>query len=331
MSAELCTDQGDRIKTALDSLKDFGPESIIYFRRDGVEMVGQDNAKVVDIRFVIPASKIRETGGYYKYDCPDDQIEIGIRTKVVSIAMKRFSTGDRVIIGARKGAQREFYVSCKNKYKKFTSDIVAPIVDCFSAATPSVAGMFKYNGSIVMASSMFHGIIGDLLTSEPPVIMFECDGSMLKLSAEGIFSKSSIEIGSTPIVNAEPEGEEETEDKKDVVFQKQQHGSWNVRESYATSHMHRISKAKNMATKITVSIAQNVPASFEYDTQIGTLTYIVCARTADDIDDPKFKGPAVGSEGGADEPARKKKRFGIVEPKSEFDSDGESMPSPLIG
>ena len=323
MSAELCTDQGDRIKTALESLKDFGPESIIFFRRNEVELVGQDHSKVVDIRLVLPAEKIRETGGYYKYDCPEDQIELGIRTKVVATAHKRFSSGDRVVIGARKGVQREFYVSCKNRGKNFTSEIVAPTV---TYAAPNVSGMFKYNGSIIMNSSMFHGIVGDLLTAEPPVITVDCDGKVLKLSGEGMFSKSSVEIGDSKVIpqqeEEEDDDEEEKQDRKRAVFQKSpSKGPWGVHECYATSHLQRIAKAKNMAPRVTLSLAQGVPASFEYDTPIGRLTYIVCARAADDIDDPKFKGPQPPQDASA--VTRKKRRFAVDDPVPEYGSDGE--------
>lgn len=331
MSAELCTDQGDRIKTALESLKDFGPESIIVFRPSEVELIGQDHAHVVDIRFILPADKIRETGGYYKYDCPDDKIELGIRTKVVATALKRFSPGDRVIIGARKDVQREFYVSCKNRNKNFTSEIVAPMVGgpdgTQMTATPNVSGMFKYNGSIIMNSSMFHSIIGDLITAEPPVIMFDCDGRTLRLSGEGMFSKSCVEIGNSNVIsdpgaqikkNKDDDDEEDKKRRNTAVFQKESPGSWAVHESYATCHLQRIAKAKNMAPRISLSIAQGVPASFEYDTPIGRLTYIVCARNTEDIDDPKFKGPEEPKD-----PAKKKRRFAVSDPVPEFDSDGE--------
>jgi hypothetical protein len=310
MSAELCTDQGDRIKTALESLKDFGPESVIFFRKDEVELVGKDHAKVVDIRLVLPADKIKETGGYYKYDCPDPQIELGIRTKVVATALKRFSPGDRVIIGARKGIQREFYISCKNKGKNFTSEIVAPMVSEMDQVAPNIGGMFKYNGSIIMNSATFHGIIGDLLTSEPTVITVDCDGKTLRLSGEGNFSKSSVEIGDSKVI-ADPDCKQQ---QNSAVFQKAT-GAWVVHESYATNHLQRIAKAKNMAPRITLSIAQNVPASFEYDTPIGKLTYIVCARAADDINDPKFKGP--------EDPVRKRRCFAVSEPIAEYDSEGD--------
>ena len=341
MSAELCTGQGDRIKTALESLKDFGPESIIVFRREEVELIGQDHAHVVDIRLLLPADKIRETGGYYRYDCADDQIELGIRTKVVATALKRFSPGDRVVIGARRGTQREFYVSCKNGGKNFTSEIVAPMVGGVDGtrmvANPNVSGMFKYNGSIIMNSAMFHSIVGDLITAEPPVIVFDSDGGTLRLSGEGMFSRSCVEIGDSKVIaeltpdrkgkekkkmaGEEEDEEEDTEKQRHrntAVFQKVAPGSWDVHESYATCHLQRIAKAKNMSPRITLSIAQGVPASFEYDTPIGKLTYIVCARTVEDIDDPKFKGP-----GEPKDPAKKRRRFAVSEPVSEFDSDGE--------
>jgi hypothetical protein len=366
MSAELCTDQGDRIRTAFESFKDFGYESVIYFRPHEVELVAQEHSKVVDIRLVLPADKIRETGGSYKYECDEPQIELGIRTKVVATALKRFSPGDRVVIGARKGEHREFFVSCRNKNKDFTAEIVAPILDTASLVTPQLRGVFKYAGSIVMGSAAFHCIIGDLLTADPPVIEFECDGSSLKVSGEGMFSKSCVQIGQARVFGAEawnagmkvvdeccehggiPSEEEEeeededdspkkkkvdeeapaaAEDKRKAVFVRdasQPVSAWNVRRSYATLHLSRIAKAKNMSGKITISLSQEFPASFEYDTPIGRLTYLVCARAVDDIDDPKLKPPPEftrSTRGGAP-PAEKRGRFAVKEPEAEFDSDG---------
>ena len=318
MSAELCTNQGDRIRTAVESLKDFGQEGVIFFRRDGVELVGRDNAGVVDVRLLLEASKIRETGGHYEYNCADDCIELGIRTKVVAMALKRFSPGDRVAIGARRGQQREFYISCKSKGKTFTSDIVAPASEDIGRRTPpSMSGSFSYSGSVVMSSAMFHGIIGDILTADPPVITLVCNGKTLNMSGEGMFSRGCVEIG-----DEEDEEDEEEEDEEDgaakpkAVFQKTALGTWDVRDSYATIHLQRIAKAKNMAPRIILTMGQNAPASFEYDTPIGKLTYLVCARTADDIDDPRQRGPA-------QPPSVKKRKFEVSDPVPEFDYEGE--------
>ena len=356
MSAELCTDQGDRIRTAFESFNDFGYESVIFFRPNEVELVGREHSGVVDVRLMLPAEKIRETGGSYKYESDEPQIELGIRTKVVATALKRFAPGDRVIIGARKGTQREFYVICRGKNKDFTAEIVAPFMGP-NIATPNLCGVFKYAGSIVMGSGAFHCIIGDLLTANPPVIEFECDGSSLKVAGEGMFSKSSVRIGQARVfgpdsqvaaIKQEPaaaaaaagdgdsaddssSGEEnvvsereasptETAEKRQAEFRRdlsQLATSWNVRRSYATLHLSRIAKAKNMSSKITISLSQDAPASFEYDTPIGRLTYVVCARSVEDIDDPKLKAPNSNLP-----PAAKRARFAVKEPEAEFDSDG---------
>jgi hypothetical protein len=294
MSAELCTNQGDRIRTALESLKDFGQESTIFFRRNEVEIVGQDKSGIVDIRLVLEASKICETGGYYKYDCAEDEIVLGIWNKMVAAALKRFSPGDKVVIGVNKASRRSFYVSCKNKGKNFTSEItdIAPM----ASSGTNVSGIFKYNGSIILDSQVFHSIIGDLLTAEPPTIAFECDGKTLKIIGEGMFSKSSVEIGDSQVIkpplssHKKDDGDDEDDDdpRRSAVFQRSAQGNgsspWGVHESYATKHLQWIAKAKNIAPKIIISIAPNTPASFEYDTPICRLTYIVCSRSTDDID-----------------------------------------------
>ena len=319
MSAELTTTQGDLIKTAVESLKDFGYEGFIIFRPTGVELVGQDRSKVVDIRFVLPAALIKETGGSYKYKSEEPEIEIGILTRYVAVALKRFNNGDRVIIGVNKGCQRELYISCVGKGKTYTSEITTPKID--SKPISNVASMLKYPGSIVISSSMFHSVIGDLLTAESPIITFDCDGKSLKLSGEGVFSKSICEIR-----EQRPDDEEEEDDVQlTAVFDKPLQHSWNVHDTYATQHLQRIAKAKNMAKKMILSIDQNVPASFEYQTPIGTMTYIVCARVVEDIDDPKLRAP----ESAEDAITSKKRHFALLEPKAEFDSDGEEPAAKL--
>jgi hypothetical protein len=302
MTAELCTDLGDKIKIAFESTRDFGPESIIFFRPSGVELVGNDHAHVVDIRFLMSAEKIRETGGTYKYESPDPQIRLGIRTKVVAGALKRFSPGDTVIIGAKIGVDREFYVVCKNKGKLFRSEIVAPLLDVESDVPVNLKDKISYNCSITMGSNVFHSIIGDLLTADPPVINFTSDGKTLKMSGEGRFSKSAVEIGDSTTIGDDggPSAE----------FAKRTNIKDEVCENFATTHLQRISKSKNISNRITISVIQGAPASFDYDTPIGTLSYLVCPRTVEDIDDPRLRPPV-------DTQPAKKKRFTI-----DYGSDG---------
>lgn len=261
MAAELCTDIGDKIKTVFESLKDFGPESFIFFRPDCVELVGQDHARVVDIRFMMTATKIKETGGTYFYDSKEPEIQLGIKTKVVAASLKRISPGDKVIIGAKKGAAREFYVCCKNKGKSFRSEIVAPLIDADAEVPVNIKDKIVYNCSITMSSGIFHSIIGDLMTADPPVITFECDGKALKLSGEGLFSKSAVEIGDSITVG---DGEGPSAEFKTLAA-----AGPLVRENFATAHMQRISKVKNISNRVTISVVQGAPGSFEYDTPIG--------------------------------------------------------------
>ena len=314
MSVELCTDQGDRIRTAFESFKDFSFESVIIFRPNEVELVAQEHSQVVDIRLILSADKIRETGGYYRYESTEPQMELGIRTKIVADVLKRYTPGGRVLIGARRGKEREFYVTCRNPDKTFTSKIVAPMVG--STERPDLRGVFKYSGSIYMNSSVFHGIIGDLLTANPPVITFDCDGESLKLSGEGMFSKSVVRIGGNAV---KEESEEETVNAG-ALFEKGT-AAFSVLRSYATLHLHRIAKANKMSSRICISLSPDFPASFEYDTPIGKLTYFVAARNVDDIDDPKLKAPDSGLEG---DPNSKKRRFTVNEPVAEF--EGEEIP-----
>ena len=115
-----------------------------------------------------------------------------------------------------------------------------------------------------------------------------------------MFSKSAVEIGSSTGIKDE-EGISADFTKTSAI----------VCENFATSHMQRISKAKNMSNRVTVSVVQGAPGSFEYDTPIGLLTYLVCPRAVDDIDDPRFRPPPSA------EPLCKKRRYTV-----DYGSDG---------
>jgi hypothetical protein len=264
MSTELSTDQGDRIRTAFESMKDFGTEGVIVFTRESVEIIGQDRAKLVDVRFSILSSKIRETGGDYGYAGGEPFIRLGIRTKAVSSALKRFSQGDIVAIGANIGNTYELHVSCRSEGRKFVCKLVAP--DPLEDLPPTSAlRSIKYKGSITMSSTVFHSIIGDLSTSDAEMIEIRCDGRDLKFSAKGLFSKTSVTIQDANVI----QGLSDNNGQQD---------SWDVCESFSTIHLQRIAKAKNIAPRIIVSIGSNLPAMFEYETPIGLLTYLVCPR-----------------------------------------------------
>ena len=283
MTAELALDQGECLKTAFETLKDFGQESIIYFRPNEVEIVGVDMAKVVDICLLVPADKVVDLGGSYTYTYPEKEVRLGVRNKAVAGALKRFSAGDRLTIGAKIGCDKEFTVSVWNKNKCFTSSIVAPAIDQDNLVPRDIRSRMKYDHSICMNSTYFHSIVGDLTTCDSPVINFEFEGDKsMRVVAEGLFSRGVVELKDANTID---------EDATQFV----NNSSINVRESFATAHLQKISKAKNLSKRITISVASSRPGLFEYDTPMGKLSYLVCPRISEDIDDPRLKPPA-GSE-----------------------------------
>jgi len=60
---------------------------------------------------------------------------------------------------------------------------------------------------------------------------------------------------------------------------------WPARGTYPISFMQRVAKAKNVCSKISVHVRNNYPIKFVYDTQIGTLTYIIALRVEEDVVD----------------------------------------------
>lgn len=302
MSVMCSTDQGDRLKTAFESVRDFVNECGVTFGPDGIELLGWDRAHVVLVRYVLPARRVRDTGGTYEYNA-DAPVVVGIKSKVMASILKCSSPGDVVSLGVDpERVNNRLLFSCKNGAKVSRWEIVTPEVpeEDLNVAVEEL----KYSGSVAMSSALFHDMIRDLSTAEAATVKLACDGNKLTLSAEGLMARVSFEVadcrkpaqrapkrkrkGSDEEDEDEEESEEEEADAKaasraTATFDRAPNGSWPVNESYAISHLQRIAKAKNICSRITIRVRPNFPAAFVYDSPIGTLTYIVASREDEDI------------------------------------------------
>jgi hypothetical protein len=303
--AELCTDDGDLVKIAIETLKDFGQEGALFFRADGVEIVGLDHAEVVDPRFYISAQAVVKRGGSYRPPQPHGtEIRLGIRNKAVAAILKRFAQGDRLTIGARPGSRREFYVACRGKGKSFEAEIVTPDVSTINVIPKAMRDATQYKCVATMGSQAFHGMIGDLATSDSTTITFECSNRLtLRMHGEGLFSKSSVAIGG--VEEEEEEDDEEAAAAAVAGTKATVSCTTPVTASFATNHLQRISKAKNISGRMTIRISSNGPGLFEYESAIGTLSYLVTQRNEDDIDDPRMRLPASQAQAQAQAQAQK--------------------------
>lgn len=265
MTARCETDQGDRLKAALESLRDFLNECSFKFSPGGIELVGQDRAKVVAIRYLLPASKLRETGGFYECSEPKG-IEVGIKTKAVANCLKCSTAGDTVSIGVEPRAPGKLVIMCRNASKVSMWEVVTPIVpeDCTSEA--SIESL-KFSGSVTMPSSLFHDMVRDLATAEEPTVRLYCDGKRLVLTSDGPMTKMTFELSSG-------------DDRMNTQFRETE-GRWPVDEIYPLTFLQKIAKAKNICSRITVHLRPDFPAAFVYDSPIGSLTYLVAPREED--------------------------------------------------
>jgi hypothetical protein len=271
--AYLVTEYGDKFKIAFESIKDIGSEGIIFFRPDVVEIVGKDHAGIVDIRLILPASKIRNTTkGVYYYESSSPEIKVGIYTKAIAATLKRICPGDILTLGIDMSMPKELYIACTGDHKKFRANIISLVITEQNDVPPNILDSIKSEKSILIDSSTFHNIIGDLTISDPPVISFECYKRGIRLTGEGFFSTNSDEMGTIETTENPP-----------------------PKTSFATDHLICISKAKNISGMMKIGISSRQLGVFEYNTTIGTLTFIVSPRVSDDIDDPKKIPPASDS------------------------------------
>lgn len=271
------TDQGDRLRTAFESMRDFVNEIKLKFSKSGIELLGQDKAHVILLRFVLPAKKIRDTGGTYEHNAAET-VEVGVKTKLIATCLKCAAPGDTVSLGIDPAVQGRLILTCRNGSRLSRWEIVMPEMPDDEIES-DVIDRVHYSGSITMASSLFHDMIRDLSTArdpsstEPATVRLCCDGSRLVLSAEGIMTRVSFEV---------------VDETSGASFLKSSTGgaAWPVQETYAIVFLQRIAKAKNICSRITIHVRPNFPAAFVYDSPIGTLTYIVAPRDEDDLEPP---------------------------------------------
>lgn len=90
--------------------------------------------------------------------------------------------------------------------------------------------------------------------------------------------------------DSEPE-EAEAPKKQQGVYIENKSSQWPARGSYPLPFMQRVSKAKNVCSKITIHVRDNYPIAFVYETQIGTLYYIITQRYKEDVIDSLPQAP----------------------------------------
>jgi hypothetical protein len=268
MTARCETDQGDRLKAALESLRDFLNECVFKFLPEGIELIGQDRAKVVAIRYMLPASKLRETGGLYECSVPKG-IEVGIKTKAVANCLKCSTAGDVVSIGVEPQAPGKLVIMCRNVSKVSRWEVITPTVPDDDTSAVDIESL-KFSGTVTMPSSLFHDMVRDLATAEEPTVRLYCDGKRLVLSSNGSMTNMTFELNSG-------------DDHTNTQFRESagETARWPVDEIYPLAFLQKIAKAKNICSRISVHLRPNFPAAFVYDSPIGSLTYLVAPREED--------------------------------------------------
>jgi len=199
MAVELVCDQGDRLRLVLESVHDFAGEARITFRQQGIEIVGQDTAHVVGVRYVLTSKKIREIGGSYEFSNPESPgtpIDVGIRTKVVAGCLKCSPPGDTVSIRIDPAIRGKLILVSRNATKITRWEIVTPTISDDDIDSGSLESL-HYSGSITMSSGFFHDMLRDLSTANSSTVKLYCDGTRLVLTSDGLMAKVSFEVANT--------------------------------------------------------------------------------------------------------------------------------------
>ena len=269
----MSTDQGDRLKTAFESMRDFVNEIRLTFKKDGMELLGQDKGHVVLVRYMLPAKKIRDTGGSYEHNAADT-VEVGLRTKLVANVLKCSSPGDTVSLSVDPSIPDRLVFTCQNGAKVSRWEIVTPSVADDDLDSEETVERLHYSGSVTMSSALFHDMIRDLSTADALTVKMCCDGTRLVLSSEGLMTRVSFEV-----VDCRGGVQQKTA----ATFSRNNDGAWPVCESHGITFLQRIAKAKNICSRMTIHMKPDFPTAFVYDSPIGTLTYIVAPRDEEDL------------------------------------------------
>lgn len=324
MSAKLVTGQGDKLKSVFESIRDFIGECRLIFREENVEFIGSDSANVVVFRCLIPAKNVRAVGGSYEFHSKKP-IDVDVKTKEIATRLRCSSPRDIITFEIDPALPNCLVFIVQNlessKYSRAEITLPMPMEDKIDA---DGVDSLEWFGSITMSSALFHDMIRDIASTDPnpPIVELYCDGYLLRLTAKGVISKVSFTIADksqqqqqqTPAItpalvtshavkddssssasdsdndsDSGSESEENTtpEAMPGVHFERSKaHEHWPVKETYPIVFLQRVAKAKNVCSKITVHVRPGYPVAFEYDSQIGVLTYIISPRDADDIGDP---------------------------------------------
>ena len=193
MSARFSTDQGTWLKAIFESVRDFIGEGQFFFREDGLELLGQDKARVVLVRYSLPKQRITASGGSYAFESAEP-ISVGIKTKVFATVLKCANPGDTVCLEISPAVPGRLIFTCRNGAKQSRWEIVTPQVLEEDEVDPGAVDSLEYSGSVTMPSVLFHEMMRDLSTADSPTIRLNCDGSKLALSAEGLMARVRFEI-----------------------------------------------------------------------------------------------------------------------------------------
>lgn len=254
MPISFVTSHVEKIKIVFDILKDFGKECVIFFSKDGVNMIGVNKASIIEPRYYIPVEDFSE----YNFN-ELNVIKTAILTKTVSSLLKRRSAGDQLEFGLEERNSKEFFF----KSKTYKANIISVIPDENIIVEPI---NFDFSGTISLKSSHFNALMADISTTDDKNLKIECDGHAIKFSGNGIYSTVVFDI---PL-----DGQEATLIRTN--------NKWPVSIMFPLYHIMKISKAKNMAKNILMSIGSNMPAKFEYISDFGIFSFLLCPRVQDD-------------------------------------------------
>jgi len=264
----MTTDQGDRLRTAFETMRDFVSEAKFVFNSSGLDLIGQDYANVVLVRYSITAALLKETGGSYVYDSPVP-IVVGVKPKVISSCLKCSAPGDTISLEITPSAPNRIVYRCFNSSKNSRWEIITP--ELVEQPPPQTfADDMSFSGSITMSSNSYYDMIRDLATTESPEVSVKCDLNKLVLSANGFMSKVSFEISA------------------DAVFVRRDKNpaSWPICATFALVFLQRVAKAKNICPQIVIRLKNDYPISLSYESPIGILQYVIAPRDEQDSNDP---------------------------------------------
>jgi hypothetical protein len=313
--AKLTTNQGDRLKSTFESIKDYIHECRLFFRENNMEFVGNDRANRVVFRYIIQKDAVEKLGGTYEFIVSSSEgtttivpIEVFIKTKTLATFLRCSSQKDTISfeIDAIKRPNVLVFEVWNASGVSTHAEISLPLPDSGSSS-PSSMDVEQYNSArwvsaVTMPSAKFHEIVRNLVAADPDpaLIHLYYDGEILKFSTAGLLSRVSCTVATDkqyapkplPLARIKGEDEEEEEDpstttttaaKKKTMSSsgiyckntKQSAGHFPIEASYHINFIQRVVKAKGVCSRITIYMRKKFPVAFVYFTQIGVLSYMI--------------------------------------------------------